>query len=86
MIRDAYEARSQTDRKTHYHPLEPERLYLGEDEWSERLKTRPNRRFSAFQEAEGDLVVDMGARAGRNFAPERQRDSVNLFEATADHA
>jgi transcription-repair coupling factor (superfamily II helicase) len=27
----------------------------------------------------------MGARAGRSFAPERQRDSVNLFEATAAH-
>jgi transcription-repair coupling factor (superfamily II helicase) len=28
----------------------------------------------------------MGARAGRSFAPERQKDSVNLFQATADHA
>jgi transcription-repair coupling factor (superfamily II helicase) len=86
ILRDAFDARSQTDRKTHYHPLEPERLYLDEDEWSDQLKKRPNRRFSAFQEAEGDLVVDMGARQGRSFAPERQRDSVNLFEATADHA
>ncbi|HEV2531601.1 transcription-repair coupling factor [Phenylobacterium sp.] len=86
MLRDAYEARAQTDRRTQYHPLEPTRLYLDEDEWADQLKTRANRRFSAFQEAEGDLVVDMGARQGRNFAPERQRDSVNLFEATADHA
>jgi transcription-repair coupling factor (superfamily II helicase) len=86
MIRDAYDARAQTDRKTHYHPLEPTRLYLDEDAWSDLLKKRPNRRFSAFQQAEGDLVVDMGARQGRTFAAERQRDSVNLFEATADHA
>ena len=86
MIRDAYEARSQTDRRTHYHPLEPERLYLDEDEWRAALNVRPTRRFTPFLEAEGEAVVDMGARAGRNFAPERQRDSVNLFEATAEHA
>jgi transcription-repair coupling factor (superfamily II helicase) len=86
MIRDAFDARSQTDRRTHYHPLEPTRLYLDEDEWTERLKPRATRRFTPFHEAEGEAVVDMGARQGRNFAPERQRDSVNLFEATADHA
>ena len=86
VVRDAYGARSQTDRRTHYHPLEPERLYLDEDEWREALQARPTRRFTPFLEAEGEAVVDMRARAGRNFAPERQRDSVNLFEATADHA
>jgi transcription-repair coupling factor (superfamily II helicase) len=86
MIRDAYDARAQADRKTHYHPLEPERLYLDEDEWAEELGKRASRRFTPFQEADGEAVVDMGARMGRDFAPERQRDSVNLFEATADHA
>ncbi|MET0338019.1 MAG: transcription-repair coupling factor, partial [Caulobacter sp.] len=60
--------------------------YLDKDEWAENLAVRPNRRFSAFNEAEGEAVIDMGARPGRSFAPERQRDSVNLFEATADHA
>src|SRR5262249_21744443 len=33
-----------------------------------------------------ELVIDMGARAGRTFAAERRQDSVNLFEATAEHA
>jgi len=86
MIEDACEARSQADRKAHYHPLPPDRLYLSKAEWDARLAERPTRRFSAFQEAEGEAVIDMGARTGRNFAPERQRDSVNLFEAAADHA
>ena len=31
-------------------------------------------------------VVDLGAKLGRNFAAERAQDSVNLFEAAADHA
>ncbi|HEY3950770.1 transcription-repair coupling factor [Phenylobacterium sp.] len=86
MIADAYEARSATERRQHYHPLEPDRLYLTDKEWQGRLAERPTRRFSSFQEAEGATVIDMGARAGRSFAPERQRDSVNLFEATAAHA
>jgi transcription-repair coupling factor (superfamily II helicase) len=86
MLEDAFDARNQADRKTHYHPLPPGRLYLSRAEWDQRLAVRPSRRFSGFQEAEGETVVDMGARAGRNFAPERQRDSINLFEAAADHA
>jgi transcription-repair coupling factor (superfamily II helicase) len=86
MVEDAYDARAQADRKVHYHPLEPAKLYLTRDEWRERLAVRPNRQFSAFQEAESEIVVDMGARLGRAFTAERQQDSVNLFEATADHA
>ena len=86
LVKDAYESRAQTERRIHYHPLEPRQLYLDADEWQKLLAKRPTRRFSSFHEAEGDVVVDMGARAGRSFAPERQRDSVNLFEATAHHA
>jgi transcription-repair coupling factor (superfamily II helicase) len=86
MIRDAYDARTQADRKLHYHPLDPTRLYLDEDEWEAALGKRATRRFSAFQEAEGEVVLHMGAHQGRNFSGERKLDSVNLFEATADHA
>ena len=86
LINDAYESRAQIERKVHYHPLEPDRLYLTADEWQTLMARRATRRFSSFNEAEGDAVIDMGARAGRSFAPERQKDSVNLFEATADHA
>ena len=86
MIADAYESRTATERKVHYHPLEPTRLYLDRDEWSTLLAKRPTRRFSAFQEADGEAVIDMGARQGRDFGPERKLDSVNLFEATVDHA
>jgi transcription-repair coupling factor (superfamily II helicase) len=86
MVRDAYEARAEAGRKSNYRPLPPEQLYLSAEEWESALATRPNRRFSAFNAVEGEQVIDLGARAGRSFAPERQRDSVNLFEATVDHA
>ncbi len=86
MIQDAYDARANTERKGHYHPLEPHRLYLDKAEWTGALAVRATRRFSAFNEVEGDAVIDMGARAGRSFSAERKLDSVNLFEATVDHA
>jgi transcription-repair coupling factor (superfamily II helicase) len=86
MIEDAYESRAATERRIHYHPLEPLRLYLDAEEWDKAMAARPTRRFSAFHEAESDAAVDLGARAGRNFSAERKLDSVNLFEATVDHA
>jgi transcription-repair coupling factor (superfamily II helicase) len=86
MIQDSYDARANIERRSQYHPLDPTRLYLDEAEWNEALKVRATRQFSAFNEAEGEAVLDMGARAGRSFSAERKLDSVNLFEATVDHA
>jgi transcription-repair coupling factor (superfamily II helicase) len=44
------------------------------------------RAFTAFNAAEGEASVDLGARAGRAFIAERKMDSVNLFTAAGDHA
>ncbi|MFZ4606963.1 MAG: transcription-repair coupling factor [Caulobacter sp.] len=85
MIADAYDARASADRKSAYRPLEPEALYLTADELASRIAERPNRWFSPFQ-SDAIGAVDMGAKLGRTFAAERAQDSVNLFEATADHA
>lgn len=85
MILDAYEARSHADRKSSYRPLPPEALYLTVEEWERELSDRPHRLFTPFQ-PQGLDVVDLGAKLGRVFAAERAQDSVNLFEATADHA
>ena len=86
MIADAYDARASADRKSSYRPLEPDALYMDAAEWERRISHRPNRRFTPFQVDAGEQVIDMGARLGRQFAAERAQDSVNLFEATADHA
>jgi len=85
MIADAYDARASADRKSAYRPLEPHALYLTAQEWDQALDDRPNRKFTPFQ-PQGLDVVDLGAKLGRTFAAERAQDSVNLFEATADHA
>ncbi len=90
MIEDAFEARRQAERQLHYRPLPPASLYLAAVEWDERLATHPTRRFSPFRsDASSESVerhfVDLGARPARTFAAERAQDSVNLFEAVADH-
>ena len=85
MIADAYDARASADRKAAYRPLPPEALYLTGEEIALRIAEHANRWFTPFQK-EGASVVDMGAKLGRTFAAERAQDSVNLFEATADHA
>ncbi len=86
LITDAFDARETTERKTHYRALSPQRLYLTAEEWDARLRQRPSRRFTPFQAEAAGATLDMGAKLGRMFASERAQDSVNLFEATADHA
>ena len=86
LIADAFDARASTERRGQYHPLEPGRLYMDAEEWNARLAPRPTRRFSTFNEVEGEAVIDMGVRPGRSFGAERKLDSVNLFAATVDHA
>jgi transcription-repair coupling factor (superfamily II helicase) len=86
MITDAYEARNQTERRTHYRPLPPSGLYLSNAEWDRALAAHAVRRLVPFQQEPGPGVVEFGAKLGRTFAAERAQDSVNLFEAAADHA
>jgi transcription-repair coupling factor (superfamily II helicase) len=86
MIADAYDARAEAGRKSSYRPLEPKALYLDAAEWNRRLADFPSRQFSPFKREPSVNVIDMGAGHGRVFAAERAQDSVNLFQATADHA
>jgi transcription-repair coupling factor (superfamily II helicase) len=86
VITDAFEARDQAERKTHYRALPGPALYLTAQEWDARLGERPSRQFSHFSGESAPGVVEMGAKLGRSFSAERAQDSVNLFEATADHA
>jgi len=89
-ISDYYEARREALEHPGggvvYKPLPPDRLYLGENEWIERLVARPVARLTPFAMPEGDAIVDAGARQGRNFAPERADSSANVFEAVVAHA
>ena len=89
-IADAYAARraayAQDPARSDYKPLPYARLYLAEDEWKERLAASPLARLSPFEASPGAAnIVDCGGRVGRNFAPERQNENANVFDAAVAH-
>src|SRR5215468_10403382 len=92
-IADYYDARQQdlahgTEKGSGllYKPLPPDRLYLGETEWRERLDAHKLVRLVSFAAPEGaTAVIDAATRQGRNFAPERAQPEGNVFDAVKDH-
>ena len=70
-----------------YQPLKPDRLYLTPTNWRERARTPARSRGCTPFEAAPDAldVIDCGGRVGRDFAPERQNENVNVFEAAVAH-
>jgi len=89
-IADYYQARKdaldQAGAGAPYKPLPPDRLYLPEGEWRERLENSALARLSPFAAPEGTAdAIEIGARAGRNFAAERSEPGTNVFEAVRKH-
>ena len=89
-IADYYQARKdaldQAGGGAPYKPLPPDRLYLPEAEWRERLDRSALARLSPFAAPEGTAhAVEIGARAGHNFAAERSEPGTNVFEAVRKH-
>ncbi|EEX15291.1 transcription-repair coupling factor [Citreicella sp. SE45] len=68
-----------------YKPVPPGQLYLDDTGWDMAVEGRRVVQFHPLQQASGPGVVDAGGRIGRNFAPERQKESISLFGALADH-
>jgi transcription-repair coupling factor (superfamily II helicase) len=69
-----------------YRPLPVDRLYVPPIEVAEITSTFRTRQHTAFDApSDADNKVDFGARIGRTFLPERQRDGVNVFDAVAQH-
>ena len=86
LIQDAYEARVEHSKgRAGYKALPPEALYLTAEEWAERIGAHANRWLTPFQR-EGEGTLDLGARIGRSFTPERAQDSARLFEVVGEHA
>ena len=103
-IADYYDARRQdlargAERASGvaYKPLPPDRLYLGETEWRERLDAVKFVRLVPFAappppypsphagEGREGAVIDASTRQGRNFAPERAQPDANVFDAVRAH-
>jgi transcription-repair coupling factor (superfamily II helicase) len=101
-IADYYQARKDALGKdgggAPYKPLPPDRLYLAEGEWRERLEVSPLAKLTPFTAPEqasepggaqpgqsADNVIAIGAHAGRNFTSERATPGANVFEAVVKH-
>jgi len=87
-IADYYEARVQALKEgvtPPYKPLPPDRLYLTEKDWSAWLDTSAVAKITPFAVPETSGVVEVGARAGHNFAAERAEPNANVFEAVGKH-
>ncbi len=89
-IADYYQARKdaidQPGGGAPYKPLPPDRLYLAEAEWRERLDHAALARLSAFAAPDGGAdSIDIGAHAGHNFVAERSEPGGNVFDAVRTH-
>ncbi len=89
-LTDQYEARSaalsaKSKLGTVYKPAAPELLYLDDAAWGAALDGRIVRQMVSLPQPPGPTSIDAGGRIGRDFAPERQQESVSLFGALAAH-
>ena len=89
-IADYYQARKdaidQPGGGAPYKPLPPDRLYLAETEWRERLDQAALARLSAFAAPEDSAdAIDIGVHAGHNFVAERSEPGGNVFDAVRTH-
>ncbi len=89
-IEDQYETRrlamaNRSKMDTVYKPAPPSGLYLDDAAWESAVTGHRVVQFTPLPQATGPGVLDAGARIGRNFAPERQQESVSLFGALAAH-
>ena len=81
--RDAMTAKGRLD--TVYKPAAPGLLYLDDAAWEAAVAAHRVVQLSPYPQSPGPGVLDAGGRQGRNFAPERQMESVSLFGALSDH-
>ncbi|WP_374466067.1 transcription-repair coupling factor [Ferrovibrio sp.] len=102
-IADHYDARRAAMKRgleeggAPYKPLPPDRLYLTAGEWTARLEKRPLGLLYPFDAAGGAdvIVVDLGGRPGRDFAPERTQaaqaaehkaaSQISVYDALGGH-
>jgi len=68
-----------------YKPAPPGLLYLDDTAWETAVAGRRMMQMNPLPQATGPGVIDAGGRIGRNFSPERQQESISLFDALADH-
>ena len=70
---------------TVYKPIEPEQLYLNENDWKLALSSRTVLQFSPFPQTPGPNIKDAGGMIGKNFSIERKMENMNIFNSLASY-
>ena len=81
--REAMTAKGRLD--TVYKPCAPGLLYLDDAAWEQAVADHRVVQFSSLPQSPGPGILDAQGRMGRNFAPERQQESISLFSALSAH-
>ncbi len=70
-----------------YMPIEPDRLYFTESEWTAAIADRASAALDPFTPppGSGKKVIELGGRQGRSFAAERAAGDINIFDALTTH-
>jgi transcription-repair coupling factor (superfamily II helicase) len=70
-----------------YKPVPPPAMFILKDEWAKFLQERDVRWLSPFVQAESSTadVRQFAGHQGRSFAPERNMEGLNVFEAVVAH-
>ena len=89
-IEDQYETRklamqAKQRMDSVYKPVTPTALYLDDAAWAVSLNGHKVLKLHPLAQASGSGVIDAQGRMGRNFAPERQQETVSLFSALCHH-
>lgn len=89
-IADQYDARreamgAKNRMDTVYKPCPPGLLYLDDAAFEAAIAGRRVVQMAVLGQATGAGVLDAGGRIGRDFAPERQQEKINLFASLAEH-
>ncbi|CAO4152293.1 transcription-repair coupling factor [Methylorubrum thiocyanatum] len=92
LIQDYFQAREAALKSPQsgvapYKPLPPRALYLTPNEWKGKVEAGTVARLTPFAQPDSEerAVIDCGARAGRNFAPERADEAASVFDAAVAH-
>ncbi len=81
--REAMTAKGRIDSV--YKPAPPGGVYLDDAAWSDAIGDHRVLQLIALPQPTGPGVIDAGGRFGRDFAPERQQESISLFGSLATH-
>ncbi|VAV87810.1 Transcription-repair coupling factor [hydrothermal vent metagenome] len=90
-IADYYQTRKQALKQTTkgvmaaYKPLPPEKLYLTAEQWQALCEDRKIHQFSAFNAPPDVNHMVLDGHIGRDFAPERTDQKVNVYDSLRQH-